>query len=227
MNTNCYKADYVMHEFEKTYKYNNVDALTLSIKYPKISMCYNPYVEKIINNHIAMTINEYIRYSKYLYNQAVKGYMDAQANDYPFHSYGAYMEYKITYNENCHLSLYIDKYEFTGGAHGSTIRTSDSWDLCMGMHLSLHNIINPYTNHRQLIIDEILRQAENNYKQNQGIYFEDYQALIIKNFDENSFYLTPKGITFYYQQYDIAPYATGIVEFTIPYSLINWYPKCR
>lgn len=227
MNNYCYNANIKMYDFEHTFKYNNVEVLTLSIKYPIITMSYNPYVEQIINNQITMEVNEYIRYSKHLYNQAIRGYMDSQTNNYPFHEYGAYMEYKITYNENCHFSLYVDKYEFTGGAHGTTVRTSDNWDLCTGMHLSLNNILNPYKNNRQIITDEILRQAEYNYEKNQGIYFEDYQGLIFRNFNENSFYLTQKGITFYYQQYDIAPYATGIVEFTVPYSSINWYPKCR
>lgn len=226
MNEHCYNANIRMHEFERTFKYNDTEVLILSIKYPIINMKYNPSAERIINNQIAMNVNEYMRYSKYLYNQAVKGLMDSQANNYPFHSYSAYMEYHITYNENCHLSAYNDKYEFTGGAHGTTTRSSDSWELCTGMHLSLNDFFDPNTNYRQFITDEITRQAEFNNQQNQGIYFEDYKGLIIKNFDQHSFYLTPQGITFYFQQYDIAPYSTGIVEFTIPYSKINWYPKC-
>ncbi|MFU2363539.1 MAG: RsiV family protein, partial [Clostridiales bacterium] len=33
------------------------------------------------------------------------------------------------------------------------------------------------------------------------------------NFD--SYYLTPKGIVIYFQQYDIAPYSSGLPEFLI------------
>jgi hypothetical protein len=56
--------------------------------------------------------------------------------------------------------------------------------------------------------------------------YDDYKPLIIKNFDKSSFYLSPEGITIYYQQYDIAPYSSGIAEFTIPYSIIGWRPDC-
>lgn len=36
-------------------------------------------------------------------------------------------------------------------------------------------------------------------------------------FNDDNFFTTPAGVTVFYQQYDIAPYASGIVEFTVPY----------
>ena len=49
-------------------------------------------------------------------------------------------------------------------------------------------------------------------------YFENYKELINKTFNPNSFYCTPEGISVYYQQYDIAPYSSGIREFLMPYT---------
>lgn len=225
MNNYCYKADISMHEYKKIFEYNNVKVLELSIKYPKISLRYNPLAESIINNKINMEFYNYIRYAKCLYKQAIKGYYDSRINDYPFRSYSAYMEYTVTYNENCFLSLYFDEYEFTGGAHGSTLRSSDTWELCYGTRLPLSIFFRSSTDFKHLLIDEMISQAEH-IQQSQHIYFDDYKLLIIKNFNEDNFYLTPSGITIYYQQYDIAPYSTGIVEFIIPYSIINWQPNC-
>lgn len=37
------------------------------------------------------------------------------------------MEYTITYNDNCFLSYYNDKYEYTGGAHGMTVRSLNTF----------------------------------------------------------------------------------------------------
>ena len=68
-----------------------------------------------------------------------------------------------------------------------------------------------------MLIDQILRQADENIQQNPGINFEDYHALIVKYFNEEHYYLTPSGVAIYYQQYEIAPYSTGIVVFTISY----------
>lgn len=224
MKNYCYNAEINMYEYRKTFSYNNTEMLKLTIIYPQISL-YNLQAEYKINTRINMDVSNFKRYAKYLFKQAIKSYTESQNKGYPFREYEAYMDYSITYNENCFLSLYYDKYEFTGGAHGSTVRASDTWELCLGTYLPLNSFFRPGTDYRHLLINEMIKQAEVIQNQ-QNIYFDDYKSLIIKNFDEDSFYLTPSGITIYYQQYDIAPYSTGIVEFTIPYSVIGWRPNC-
>ena len=220
-------ASIKMREINRILKYNNINMLTLNIKYPIVNIHNNPHAERKINNQIRMQVNEYIRYvTTTLYNEAINTYTDSLKNNFPFHGYEAYMEYTITYNDNCFLSLFTDKYEFTGGAHGNTIRTSNTWELCTGEHIYLYCFFNSHTDHKTLLTREIIKQAENNLVDNPGIYFDDYKDLIIKNFNPSSFFMSPNGITIYYQQYDIAPYSTGIVEFTIPYRSIGWYPSC-
>jgi hypothetical protein len=207
-----------MDEFKHNFEYNNIVVLTLTIRYPLINIPHNKSAENNINNMINNQIIVYYNYvSRTLYNNAVEYYHDSQANDFPFHVNEAIMEYNITYNDNCFLSLYKDKYEFTGGAHGSTIRSSDTWETCEGTYIPIYCYFFRGTNYMNLLINEITKQAEQNLNQNPGIYFEDYKNLIIENFNPNSYYLTPQGMDIYYQQYDIAPYSTGIVEFTIPY----------
>lgn len=216
-----------MQEINCTLKYDNIEILTLNIKYPIININNSPRAEENINNQISVQVNEYIEYaSNTLYNQAMNTYANSLKNNFPFHSYEAYMVYTITYNYNCFLSLYTDNYEYTGGAHGNTIRTSNTWELCTGQNIYLYCFFKPYTDYTHMLIQEIIAQAEENLKENPFIYFDDYKNLIIKNFNPHSFYMSPDGITIYYQQYDIAPYSTGIVEFTIPYVKIGWFPAC-
>ncbi|WP_326907220.1 DUF3298 and DUF4163 domain-containing protein [Sedimentibacter sp. MB31-C6] len=226
MKKNCYNSNIYIQQYERTYKYNDIDVLVLSIKYPIITIKNNKMSEWLINNQIAMIVNDYMRYVYYLYYQAIRFYYESQENNFPFNSFSAYMEYTITYNENCFLSSYVDKYEFTGGAHGSTDRSSYTWDLCSGKQIFFNDIFKLETDYRLLLTDELIRQANYNIQQNPGIYFEDYKGLIIRNFNPHSFYLTRQGLTIYYQQYEIAPYSTGIVEFTVPYNTIGWYPRC-
>jgi hypothetical protein len=216
-----------MNEFKQNFQYNNIVILTLSIRYPLVNIPHNNSAENNINSMIKKEIREYYNYvSGTLYNNAIKYYHESQTNDFPFHVNEAIMEYNITYNDNCFLSLYKDKYEFTGGAHGSTYRSSDTWETCEGTYIPMNCYFYSGTNYMNLLINEITKQAESNLKQNPGIYFEDYKNLIIENFNPSSYFLTPQGMTIYYQQYDIAPYSTGIVEFTIPYGIIGWYPSC-
>lgn len=226
MSKSSYKANITMKEINKTFKHDDVKVMTLNIKYPKVSIEHNSYSEHLINNQITMNVNGYVKYTDYLHEQAIKTYIDSQTDGFPFHPYEAYMKYNIAYNENCFLSVYIDKYEFTGGAHGSTVRSSDTWELSSGTNIPLYTFFKRGTDYERLLTEEIIKQAEYNMKQNPGIYFDDYKNLILKNFNQQNFYLTPQGLVIYYQQYDIAPYSTGIVEFTIPYKTIGWYPKC-
>lgn len=62
--------------------------------------------------------------------------------------------------------------------------------------------------------------------ENPGVYFDDYRKLIAQYFNEEQYYLTPQGVAIYYQQYEIAPYSTGIVVFTVPYDVLGWKPSC-
>lgn len=216
-NSKCF-ANINKQEINSIYKYNNIVLLTINIKYPIISTFPNSKAGERINSQIKMQVNEYLKYSlNTLYKQAMDTYKNSLKNDFPFHSFEAYMEYVITYNANGFLSLYVDKYEFTGGAHGSTIRSSNTWNLCTGENIYLSYFFNPYTDYTKFVKDKILTLASEIAKGNPLIYFENYKYLIVKNFNPQSFYLTPEGITIYYQQYEIAPYSTGIVEFTIPY----------
>lgn len=174
MRTTRCNADINMREFNRTLKYRNIDVLTLNIKYPMVNIHNNQSAENKINNQIRMQVDEYFRYAtNTLYKQAVNNYMDSLKNDYPFHGYEAYMEYTVTYNDNCFLSLYTDKYEFTGGAHGNTVRTSNTWELCTGENIYLYFFFRPYTNYRLMLIQDIIEQAESNLTANPGIYFED------------------------------------------------------
>lgn len=227
MQLSNFSAEITMCKIKRTFLYDNTPMLTLSITYPKLALRHNPSVQCKINCQIKEQVNDFCCYaSNDLYKQAVEAYKFAQENGFPFHTYDAVMQYEITYNQQCHLSLYRDQYEFTGGAHGNTIRASDNWNLVNGCGIPLSCLFEPGQDYRAFLIEQIIQQADEQMQQNPGIYFEDYHELIVQYFNEESFYLTPSGAAIYYLQYEIAPYATGIVVFTIPYETLQWRPTC-
>lgn len=201
--------------------------LKLCISYPRIMLRKNPNAQNKINRQIQKQFNGFYDYSSnYLYQQAVEAYRFAMENGFPFNPYDAVMQYEISYNGHCHLSLYRDQYEYTGGAHGNTIRASDNWNLINGYTIPLSSLFPPEQDYSEFLIEQIIQQADQKMQEDPGIYFEDYQNLIMQYFNEKSFYLTSSGVAIYYQQYEIAPYSTGIVVFTIPYEILQWYPSC-
>lgn len=219
-------AEITMRETRREFNYNNTIVLTLSISRPEVRLEQNPQAQARINRRYSEEANTFYRMvSTTLYRQAVQFYHDSIKNNFPFRPYDAVMNYEVTLNEACYLSSYYDRYQYTGGAHGSTIRASDTFSLKTGQRLPLSYFFRPGFNYRGFLLGQIIKQADRNMQQ-EPIYFENYRELIVQNFNPSSYFLSPEGINIYYQQYDIAPYSSGIIVFTIPYASIGWRPSC-
>ena len=214
--TNCL-ASIDNLKFSRDFTYENKLMIDFDIEGFLISY-YDSYIQEIVNRQLQNQMQNFYNYaSTSLFVDALNGYKEAIKNNYPFNGYGAMQKYELTYNKNCILSYYMDEYLYTGGAHGNTTRKSQTFNLKTGRLLTLQDFFKD--DYRKIVIPEIKRQAQ--IMQQQGILFENYNELIMQNFNQNSFYLTDDGIVIYYQQYEIAPYSSGIITFTIPYSMTN------
>ncbi|MFA5450192.1 MAG: DUF3298 and DUF4163 domain-containing protein, partial [Clostridia bacterium] len=192
--------------------------LNLTVENFVVSIPARRGAEERINGRINMQVMEFMRRAeRELFPLAIESYKEAVAGGYPVRPFEAMLIYQVTYNENGTLSMYRDRYEYTGGAHGNTVRRSDTFSLESGRQLPLGSFFPRGVDYLKLIVENVLLQAENNMSETPGIYFDDYPELIIKYFNPSSFYLTPDGIAIYYQQYEIAPYASGIPVFIVPY----------
>ncbi|WMJ79850.1 DUF3298 and DUF4163 domain-containing protein [Clostridium sp. MB40-C1] len=124
------------------------------------------------------------------------------------------IDYKVSYNRNNFLSLYIDYYEYTGGAHGSTTRKCYNIDLKTGKLLNLKDIFSKNSNYKEIINETIKTEIQKNPEK----YFEEsFQGIV----DDQCFVVEGNDLVIYFQQYEIAPYASGILEFKIPFSKIK------
>lgn len=195
--------------------YNGIALLNYKIEYPEFSSSFYRLPLKAINMFYkvkAMTFQK--RCETTLFNSAVEQYKKDLENNFPVRVFDAEMTFNVTYLSSGVLSLYFDKYEYAGGAHGSTERDSQTFNLFRYSPIKLNQIITCQQDYRAYILNEVRKQIE----KEKNIYFENYNELIAETFNPNNFYLTPNGVVIYYQQYDIAPYSSGIREFLIPYS---------
>lgn len=193
---------------EKEMFYDGNLILKYHIEYPSIK-----YNENFNNYNRNLAVELKNQTEGELYEQAIQTYKYNKENGYPIMVYEVYRTYEITLNTNTVVSLYIDEYTFAGGAHGNTIRTSQTWNLNQGCLIPLASLFpnNPY-----FMID-ILKEINNQIANEKEIYFEDTCNLVLETFNPQSFYLVPEGIVIYFQQYDIAPYSSGIRTFLIKY----------
>lgn len=199
---------------EKELFYDNNLVLKYHIEYPSIvSNQLLPGIAKfnLYNQNLAFVLQKKVETE--LYREAIELYQYNKENGYPTMVYEVYSIFKITFNSWNMVSLYSDEYTFTGGAHGNTIRTSQTWNLLQGFMLPLESFFpnNPY------FVLDILKQINIQIQKEPDIYFENTCQLVLESFNPKNFYLTPNGIVIYFQQYDIAPYSSGIRTFLINY----------
>lgn len=213
---------------KKEFKYNHTAVLTVDISYPQVVM-RGILARNRINRYYRGVMSRFFRHaSTTLYADAVREYKHALESGFPFRAYTAVMKYEITMNEDCRLCVYFDQYVYTGGAHGNTVRISDNRDLQTGCRIGMRELFALGDNYRKKVIGQILKQADANMAADPNIYFPDYRELIVKYFDTERYYLTPSGVSVFYLQYEIAPYSSGIIVFSLPYRTLGIEkPRCQ
>lgn len=197
------------------------------INYPQFEDKKAEIQTEPVNEYYKKKAFDYQYYSLWeIFPKAFEHYEYAKANGYPQTPYETLMTYKITYLSELFLSLYDEQYEFTGGAHGITNRSSSTWNLKTGKQVSLcsffpdiNNCVSDILMFIKQSIAGTIKSADKN-----STYFENYDKFVNENFNEEHFYLVPKGIVIYFEQYEIAPYSNGIPEFLIPFHKTNYSP---
>lgn len=199
-------------------EYKREPILSYDIQYPQFtSDKYKSFINKL-NIYYKADASLYQKFHVLkLYQMAVDNYEYAKQNGYPIRKYEVVAHYELTFNQDCVISLYYDRYEYTGGAHGMTNRSADTWSLDKGRRMQLSEFFPGQDNYKELIIESIKNQIREQIVMGNNYYFDDYEKLVEENFNTRNFYLVPEGIIIYFQLYEIAPYSSGIMTFLIPF----------
>lgn len=219
-----YVADKVL---TGTMKYQGVTVLTYEIHYPQFAAHAPSVALTRLNTRYRRAAQALAHEAQTtLYRQAVEDYQNraAQGGDDPFPTYEVRQIYTVTYLQNCVLSLYTDQYRFTGGAHGITVRQADTYDTRTAQEIPLSALFPRGTDFLSPLMAQVMAQIQ----PQQEYFFVMSEAEVRQAFDPKNFYLTPDDLVLYFQQYDIAPYVTGIPTFAIPYAAVGAsVPGCK
>lgn len=185
--------------------------LTVDVKIPQINGLNNKEAEKVINRDILDFTRVWISDVK----QIADEYYGAPNNVYPTFPYELIASYTVKNNDKI-LSLYIDYYQFTGGAHGVTNRVAHNIDTNSGKELLLEDVFKENSSYDKLINSEINKEIA----KNPDNYFlgKDGFNGVKKN---QRYYIEGNTLVIYFNEYEIAPYAAGIPEFKIPITLFG------
>ena len=163
-----------------------------------------------------------------LFQMAAAQYREDAAAGNPAVRFEAVLSYRVTLNAECTLSLYFDRYEYTGGERGNTERSSQTWDLQSACRIALKDLFQSGFLYRIYAMNRTEDMIEERLANGIGEYFDDYVQRVEEGFRDENFFLTSRGVVLYFQEYELAPYSEGLPVFLIPrtdrYVL---FPGCR
>lgn len=123
---------------------------------------------------------------------------------------------KINFENERYISLCLIIYAYEGGAHGMYGESYITIDKKTGKRVMLEDIF--IKNNKQFLTDKITKSllagSESKDLSEEGYFVEKAEP-------NDNYYITEKGIGFYYNQYEIASYANGTKDVFIPFSDIE------
>jgi hypothetical protein len=209
---------------EVSSKFNDNAVIEINIPNAVGNTTLSATINKKVKNHIANQLNFSEDDSdSIILNEAVKKF-DAEyksfQNDFEESAlvWEAMFDGEVTYQSSEIISIAINSYLNTGGAHGNLNITFLNFNPRTGGLLSLDEIIL-----NKIAFEDIAKQHFKVATQitddtGYGDYFFGDDFHLPANIGFND-----EGVTLFYNVYEIASYAVGITEFTIPFTEINDY----
>lgn len=137
-----------------------------------------------------------------------------------FYSYSHHVSMESRRHDDRILSVIIQRSVFSGGAHPSLIQYTRNLDLEQLKILRLEDVIREGREDR--LETMILRAVEDKFLDiGQQTLFENHAAIISAGLEwgnmTDCWFFTDKGLTVFYNQYELAPYAAGIISVELSY----------
>lgn len=180
--------------------------LNINVTIPQISGLGNKAREEEINNEIINFTNNFIEENRVASEQNKPGF-----------PYESRVNYRVTNKEKI-LSFYIDYFQYSGGAHGITIRKTYNIDVNTGKNVELRDLFKERFDYKAFINKEIQDQIN----LNKEAYFPGKEGFTGIR-DDQAFYIENGYLVIQFAYYEIAPYASGMPHFKIPYNALENY----
>ena len=189
--------------------------------------CYYPVIENAQNDEFITalntdTLNAVNEFTGGLNNEfketANEEYESLKANPdengREFLPYTFEFDYDIDLNTENYLSMTAVLYYDLHGAHPTTAMTSVTYDMKEKKELALSDIWNM---DETAVTNEVIAIFNEDIDKNPDMYFKDAKEKVEKIAKDVEFYLDEEGVNLYFQLYDLAPYAAGYPQITVPF----------
>ena len=128
-------------------------------------------------------------------------------------------DHAVILNEQGVICTSVNWYAFTGGAHGNFATAFKTYDMESDRFIKLKDIFMPgYELTLSKMLEKMIRERDN-IPEDQSL--TDAGMFVEEMLPTENFYLSRSGIYFYYNVYEIAPYAGGPTELYLSFSDIK------
>jgi len=126
--------------------------------------------------------------------------------------------FEVFYNSKDFVSIVLNHYQFTGGAHGNYFAVGYNINLSDGSFLSLADIVQP--GKLDLLAYECEEAILEKYQANSLFEAGLFENEIVISEDQD-FYIIPGALVLQFDPYEIGPYAMGEITAEISFDKIK------
>lgn len=178
----------------------------------------DPAIDQWIDSILEQIQGEYSSNSENLLQYA-RDSLEQNGKEY-FYGFSNYQEIAVARHDRKIVSLLVLSSIYSGGAHSNAVQTAWNLDMEQGSVLTLADILCESAAQQ---LAELVRQSIDEKFQSlgQGALFDGYEQTIEDAFRPDMmtpyWYLTDEGLTVFFNQYELGPYAAGIIKTLIRY----------
>ena len=216
---------------------NNTLLLVYAAAEPSVSMNGNDAAAAAINEALhkqytdfsvgVESSDEYAVSGKENYLAAAKedlAWQTENGNASGFYSYSLMRQMNVRYNARYLLSITYDDTSYLGGAHGYTGRYGHTFDIRTGRELTLADLADNYDAFLSAAVDQLKDISCGAEYAAYGLN-EGYEDQLAGLFRDGNWYFSDEGLVLMANPYELASYAAGLIEFTLPYAWLAYQIK--
>ncbi len=209
-----------------SYSYEDgTELLTVTMVGVSVSVEGRPEVEESINADLQALLSQTGTATSELKAQVEADYEASVEEGWDWYAYESQLTAEVVRCDSQVLSIRFNGYSYSGGVHGYSFSYGRSYDVQSGSRLSLAFLSATGADFPTYALERVEELCGT--EEYSDLVFDpavDQESLADVVSDEQ-FLLTEDGVVFLADPYVIGPYASGIIEFTLPYDELEGVVK--
>ena len=185
----------------------------INIDYPQIVNSENDSVITKINLFLEQEFKQSIEW----YDEIISDTTEIEDTSFKF-QYSFETGFQVVYNSRDFISIVLDHYQYTGGAHGNYVAFGYNIRLEDGAFITLKDIVEESA--LDLLTFECEESILEKYEANSLMEAGLFENEIVLTLDQD-FYIIPGALVLQFDPYEIGPFAMGEITAEIQFEKIN------